>query len=285
MKQTLLLLIFTATLGFSQTTVDDLQFKTKYYEATDKWVAFPKTENDSTYSYGFIYLDKQAGFTLNYEARFSITEKGLKSTPKDSTIGSMKVRLTPKTSLVAVLNKNQITELNLPETPDWLSIYKKDSNKVSYLKSIGYHYNHVGACKLALVPLKKAYKIEPHYKGLEFELAYAYNALSRFNEAITILDKAIENNPKDFYFYRELGYSYKNINKIDKAETTYKNGIKISDNDFEKSEMAVNMAQTYFQLKNKKKFNEWAKLTRKYAKPDSQYAQYIDMFEKQWDKK
>ncbi len=285
MRLILLLSIFISTFGFSQTTLDDLKFDTKYYEATDKWVAFPKTEKDSTYSYGFIYLDMQAGFTLNYEAHFSITEKGLESTPRDSTIGSMKVRLTPKTSLVTVLNKKQITELNLPETPDWLSIYKKGSNKVSYLKSIGYHYNHVGACELALIPLNKAYKLEPHYKGLEFELAYAYNALKQFNRAITILDKAIENNPKDFYFYRELGYSHKNINEIDKAEATYKKGIKISDNDFEKSEMAVNMAQVYFQLKNKKKFNEWAKLTRKYSKPNSQYTQYIDMFEKQWDKK
>jgi tetratricopeptide (TPR) repeat protein len=284
MRFSLLFLILASNLGFTQTKLEDLKFDTKYYNATDKWVAFPKKASDSTYLYGFIYLDPQAGFTLNYETNFFISEKGLKSTPRDSTIGFMKVRLTPKTSLVTVLNKKQMTELNLPEVPDWLSVYKEGANEINYLKSIGYHYNHVGACELALIPLEKAYSIEPHYEGLEFELAYAYNALKQFEKAITILDKAIKNNPNNFYFYRELGYSYKNINLIDKAEATYKKGIKISGNDFEKSEMAVNMAQSYFQLKNKKKFKQWAKLTRKYAEPNSQYVKYIELFEKQWDK-
>ena len=62
-------------------------------------------------------------------------------------------------------------------------------------------------------------------------------------------------------------------------------GIKISDNDFEKSEMAVNMAQSYFELRNRKKFNEWANLTRKYGEKGSQYVQYIEHFEQKWDEK
>lgn len=49
--------------------------------------------------------------------------------------------------------------------------------------------------------------------------------------------------------------------------------------------MAINMAQTYFHLKNRKKFDEWAKLTKKYSKKNSQYSKYIDMFEKEWDNK
>ena len=109
--------------------------------------------------------------------------------------------------------------------------------------------------------------------------------MGQFEKAIPVLEKAIKNNPKNYYFYRELGYSYLGLNNIDEAEKTYRKGIKMSDNDFEKSEMSVNMAQAYFKLKNKKKFNEWAELTRKYAKENSQYVQYIDHFEKNWNKK
>jgi tetratricopeptide (TPR) repeat protein len=114
-------------------------------------------------------------------------------------------------------------------------------------------------------------------------LAYAYNHLKQYDKAITLLEKAISNNPKNYYFFRELGFAYVRQNKIPLAERTYLKGIKMSDNDFEKSEMALNMAQGYFKVKNRKKFDEWAKLTRQYAKPNSQYTQYIDLFEKEWD--
>ena len=197
----------------------------------------------------------------------------------------MKYRLEPNTSLVSVLTENQISALNLPKEPEWLSIYKEGSDKVDYLKQEGYHYNHVGACEQALKPLLKAYEIEPHFNGLEFELAYAYNHLGQFEKAIPILEKAIENNPKNYYFFRELGYSYLGLNKIDEAEKTYRKGIKMSDNDFEKSEMSVNMAQAYFKLKNRKKFDEWAELTRKYSTKDKRYLQYIEQFEQNWNKK
>ncbi len=75
------------------------------------------------------------------------------------------------------------------------------------------------------------------------------------------------------------------MNRIEKAEKTYRKGIKMSNNNFEKSEMAINMAQSYFELRNKEKFDEWAKLTKKYAKKGSRYAQFIDLFEQKWNEK
>lgn len=285
MRITILLLVLFSNFGFSQNNQASLNFNTKYFNAVDKWVVFPKKDTDSTFAYGFIYLDNHAGFTFDYKNRLSIDGKRFVNIEKDSTVGFMKYRLAPNTSLVSVLNEKQISDLNLPEYPEWLSTYKDSSNYVGYLKNEGYHYNHVGASNLALKPLLKAYEIQPHFEGLEFELSYAYNALGKFKQAIVILDKAIKNNPKNFYFYRELGFSYKNLNRILEAEKTYKKGIKISNNDFEKSEMAVNMAQSYFELRNKEKFDEWAKLTRKFAKKGSRYANIIDLFEKKWDEK
>lgn len=285
MRITILALILISNIGFTQNNLTELKFDTKYFNAVDKWVAFPKKDTDSTYAYGFIYLDNQAGFTFNYETIFQIKEQKLLNIKRDSTIGFMKYRLEPNTSLVSVLTDYQISALNLPKQPEWLSTYKRNSEEVDYLKNEGYHYNHVGACEQALKPLLKAYEIEPHLKGLEFELAYAYNHLRQYENAIPIIERAIENDPKNFYFYRELGFSYANLNKIKDAERIYRKGIKMSDNDFEKSEMAVNMAQAYFKLKNKKKFDEWAELTRKYSKANSQYVKYIEHFEQNWNQK
>lgn len=282
----LILILLISCQFYAQQTNEKLKFTTRYFDAVEKWVAFQKRDSDSTYAYGFLYIDTEAGFTLDYKSDFSLKNGKLtdpnSGKPKEN---FMKVRLQNNTANVYILTDEDRSDLSLPKEPEWFKFYKAtDSTKVAHLTKLGYHYNHVGASHNALQPLNEAYAMDPHYGNLEFELAYAYNALKRYNEAITVLMKAIEHNASNFYFYRELGYSYHNTNRIDEAEATYIKGIEISDNDFEKSEMAVNMAQAYFKRKNRKKFDEWAKITRKYAKEGSQYAKYITQFEDNWDK-
>ena len=272
------LFLLIPNIGFSQTDTTELKFDTKYYDAVDKWIAFPKNEADTTFTLGFIYLDEQAGFTFDYHSHFIETENGLKILPRKFK-ASLKSRLSTNTINVAVLSEKQVSELELPNVPEWLAIYKEGSDKVGYLKNIGFHYNAVGASNLALEPLNKAYQIEPHFKGLEFELSYAYNALGQFDKAIPILESAIENDKQNFLFYRELGFSYKSLEQIEKAESIYRDGMKLTKDKAQKSEMAINMAQSYFQIKDKAKFKEWAKLTRKYSEKGSEFEQFIDSWE------
>ena len=267
-----------SSIGFSQTDTSELKFNTKYYDAVDKWIAFPKKEADTTFTLGFIYLDEQAGFTFDYHSRFLETENGLKILPRELEAG-LKSRLSRNTANVAVLSEQQVTELELPKVPDWLAVYKEGSDKVGYLKNIGFHYNAVGASNLAIEPLKKAYEIKPHFNGLEFELAYAYNALGQYEKAIPVLESAIENDKENFLFYRELGFSYKNLEQIEKAENVYREGIKLAKDKAQRGEMAVNMAQSYFKLNDKEKFKEWAKLTRKYSEKGSRFEKFIDSWE------
>lgn len=197
---------------------------------------------------------------------------------------SIKSRLSPNTANVHILSENEVKQLNLPNQPDWLKFYKTNDNTVSYYKNIGYHYNAVGASQNAIEPLLKGYKIEPHYEGLEFELSYAYNATKNHEKAIEILNNAIENDPENFWFLRELGFAYKNLGNFEKAEETYNKGIAISNDKNQKAEMAINMAQSYFQLKNKQKFEEWANITKQYTEKGSQFDQYIEYWRENWDK-
>jgi len=254
-----------SSIAFAQSDTTELKFNTKYYNAVDRWIAFPKKEADTTFTLGFIYLDEQAGFTFDYHSRFLETDNGLKILPREFEAG-LKSRLSRNTINVAVLSEKQVSELELPNVPEWLEVYKEDSDKVRYLKNIGFHYNAVGASNLALEPLTKAFEIEPHFNGLEFELAYAYNALGQFDKAIPVLESAIENDNENFLFYRELGFSYKNLEQIEKSEKIYRQGIELTKDKAQKGEMAVNMAQSYFQLKDKAKFREWAKLTENIQK-------------------
>ena len=265
---------------------NELKFETNFYDAVNKWVVLPKKSTDTTYTYGFIYMDISAGITFHLGGSFFI-DKNNKYIGEAQPAYQMIIKRLDNPNIVkmSILGDDKVKELNLTKEPDWLSSYKFSEDSVENLKQLGYHFNHVGACEKALLYLNKGYQKEPHHKGLEFETAYAHNHLGQYDKSIPILEKALKNDSKNYSFYRELGYAYSKLNKLDMAEKTYKKGISLSDSNFEKSEMAVNMAQGYFLIKNKAKFDEWAKITKTYAEKGSQYAQYIDFFEKEWNSK
>lgn len=282
-----LITLFVTTIGSSQnnTSTNQLKFETIYYDAIYKWVAFPKAETDSTYVYGYIYLDMQAGLTFNHEGTFHVDKTGkLVSSKKDSN-SMIKMRLGNTTKNVAVLSSVQIKELGVLPIPDWLKNYKKPIDDAESLTRTGYHLNAVGGSKKALEFLLKAYKKSPHHKGLEFELGFAYNALGQYEKAIEILNKATTHDPKNALLYKEFGYAYLNLHKLPEAEAIYKRGVEIATDKELGCEMAINMANYYFIQKSKDKFNEWANLVKQNASPNSQYIKYIEYFEKEWESK
>ena len=281
MKKLLLISLLVSNFCFGQN--QRLEFTDKFYDAVDKWVAFDSMAMDSTYIVGFIYIDTQAGFTFNYESTFTITSEGFKITPKN-TESMIKHRLGGNTADVAILSGEIVRQLELPQEPDWLKYYKPVKDDNAYFVRIGLHFNAVGASHKALEPLLKIYAQEPHFEGLEFELAYAYNATKQFGKAIDILSNAIENDPKNFWFYRELGFSHIQQNEPDNAEKAYLQGMELATDKFQKSEMALNMASYYYTHKNRTQFEKWAKLTKSYADTNSQYYQYINYFEENWGK-
>jgi len=285
MKKITLLLLFTAYVCFSQTKTETLQFNTEYYDAVDKWVAFPSNENDSLYYYGYIYIDETAGFTYNMGNSFKITKKGNYVGERPSETNRQMLRIPPKWRKVSILPKDKIKEMGLEERPKFFEGYYTNVGTIDYQKNIGYFYNHVGASHQALKPLEKAYQKKPHHKGLEFELAFAYNALKQYEKAIPILEKALAHDPKDILFYKELGYAYRLSGEKEKAEKTYLKAFEISTNKALNAEMALNMALTYFELKDKKNFEKWAKTTKKYAKENDKFSQYIDYLKSNWQEK
>jgi len=261
-------------------TKTELSFTTEFYDAVNKWVAF--RGDDSVHLAGFIYIDTQAGFTFQFETEIIVTEKGLKKLSDESKLADnvIKLRLGRNAADVAVLSDKDIEQLGWPKIPDWLKYYKPENEEESsYLVGIGSAYNHIGASHKAIEPLMKVYNKDPHFEEVEFELAYAYNALRNFDKSIEVSKKAIANDSTDYLLYKELGFSLINQNKLEEAEKVYLKGIEMSKSKEMQAEMAHNMAYGYFRAKNKPKFDEWAKLTKKYADEDSRFLQNIKHFE------
>ncbi|CAM4001134.1 lipopolysaccharide assembly protein LapB [Flavobacterium antarcticum] len=263
-----------------------LNFDKRNVQCEDKWITY-QMDKDSTYTFGFIYVDSQAGLTLNYEGKFKIDNDGnfirLESTT-DNEIGFMKVRLQPNRTAIAEIPDSKFNELKIEKTPDWLASYKTDENSVERLYRWGYLYNGWSECEKALTFLEKADIIDSNFKGLQTELAFSYNALGKYNKAEASLKKAIKNDPSDCYTLKELAYTYTKLLNLEKVSETYKLLKEICKTNEFIQETAYNLAYEYFKIKDKAKFKDWKTEAEKWSTSENQYTKNLNAMETELNK-
>lgn len=260
----------------------NLKFDKRFVESEDKWVAFQK-DKDSSYLYGFIYIDAQAGLTLNYEGTFKISNAGIYIPTKlDST--NMKVRLEPNDVRVAFIPEYKFEELQIKAIPDWLKYYKTDTASVSRLFKWGYMYNGWGLCAKALTYLERASQIEPKFKGLEVEMAFSYNCLTQFDKAILVLQSALQTNPTDAYINKELIYAEVKSGQMDKASESCKKALVVCSDKSYNAENCYNLLHTYYLNKDKVNFQKWLNETKKWTAKNEKFVNSIKMMEDELEK-
>jgi tetratricopeptide (TPR) repeat protein len=271
MRYLLFFVILFATKLNAQTT---LNFDKRFVQSEDKWVAF-KPDKDSTYAYGFIYIDAQAGLTLNYEGTFKILPTG-EFVPKKLDSTNMKVRLQPNSVLVAFIPDTKFQELKISPVPEWLKYYKTDTSSVERLYRWGYMYNGWDECAKALTYLERAEKINPKYKGLAVELSFSYNCLKQYGKAEAILEEEIKTNPTDAYVNKEYIYTLTKNNKIDNAVNQFENSLKsLNDNQYN-AENCYNILQYYYNQKDKGNFNKWYKVFQDQPNENKMMTKYAE---------
>lgn len=284
MKQLFTLLFFALISSLQAQNV--LKFDKRNVQCEDKWVAY-QMDKDSTYTFGFIYIDAQAGLTLNYEGDFKIDKTGkFNRIKKDSIreVGFMKVRLQPNNTAIAEIPESKFTELKIEKTPKWLANYKTDENSIDHLYRWGFMYNGWNECEKALTYLEKADKIDPNFKGLQTELAFSYNALKKYESAEICLLKAIKISPNDCYTYKELAYSYNNQGKTADVIKTYFTMVKTCKEENYIQETAYNLAFKYYETKDKINFKKWKMEAEKWSKTENQFTKYLKLMETELNK-
>lgn len=255
MKNYLILILFASIFSYGQ---NSLVFDKKIVQSEDKWVAFP-ADSLGSYNFGFIYIDSQAGLTLDYEGSFVIDKNGKFNLQKKEIEGSMKYRLEPNKVNIAFIPNDKLSDLGVKEIPDWLKFYKEDENTTERQYKLGYMYNAWGECEKALEFLNKAYILDRKYNGLRTELAYSYNCLGNYKKAIEYIMESIQEEPVTSYLIKELIYSQAKNGDLSDAENTFNLfDTKISDKTY-KSENAYNILQGYYLKKDIFNFNRWLK--------------------------
>ena len=256
-----------------------LKFDKRFVESEDKWVAF-QMDKDSSYAYGFIYIDGLAGLTLNYEGNFKISQTGT-YIPKKLDSANVKVRLQPNRVRVAFIPSDKFGELKISAIPEWLKYYKTDTASVERLYRWGFMYNGWDECAKALTYLEKAQKINPQFKGLSVELAFSYNCLGEFDKAILVLQNALETNPIDAYINKELIYAQIKSGQLDKASESCKKAIKICTDKAYNGENCYNLLHSYFEVKDKTNFNLWLAETKKWTASNAKLTGSIKSMEEE----
>ena len=256
-----------------------MTFNKRFIDAEDKWVLLPMDKSDTSFSYGFIYMDAQAGLTMQAGGTFKIKNGNIvRSGIFDSM--SVKTRLQPNDVQVAILTKSFREKLNLPEVPDWLHFYKEYKEDMATLVNLGYIYNEYEAPEKALIYLEKAYKQDPHYDRLEFEMAFAYNVTKQYDKAKTVIEAGLRHDPSACLLYKELSYAYIQTNDLAGGEIVFNNANKNCNDKGLNAETAFNLASHYHQNKNNEKAAEWVKITKQNAEPNSYIMQEVLKMEK-----
>ncbi len=232
-----------------------LNFNKRNVECEDKWIAY-QMDKDSLYTYGFIYIDQQAGLTFNYEGEFKINKSGTFTTSRIIDVG-LKSRLQPNQILIAIIPEEIFKELHISKIPDWLKYYKDNENAIENLYKKGYNYNGWSECGKALEYLELAYIKNSNYKGLKVELAYSYNCLKQYEKAIQILKEALLSEPNDSYINKELIFAQTKLNQIEIAETSFRIALKQRNSINYNAENAFQILQGYFINKNEINFQRF----------------------------
>lgn len=267
-------LLSIAFVAFTQLHAQSLlKFDKRFVQSEDKWVAF-QPNKDNSLVYGFIYIDAQAGLTLNYEGEFKITPTGEFIPEKLDSVG-LKIRLQNNNVLVAFIPESKFAELKIPAVPDWLQIYKGDTNSVARLYQWGFRYNGWDECAKALTYLERAEKIDPHYEGLAVELAYSYNCLKQFDKAEAILADEIKSNPTA-YVNKEYIFTLANSDQVEKAIQQFEQSQKtLTDKQYD-AENCYNILQCFYHRKDKTNFNKWYDILMKQPGLDKQMTQWAN---------
>ncbi len=250
-------------------------------DCENRWVALYHKPEDSDYTYGFVYIDPQAGFTLHYVGRFTIDNDGnyhVAPNPLPPDKLSLKIRL-DQNGIAALLPARGLKQLQLPEKPDWLKYYEDHADPITHQVNWGFFYNGIGDSRRAVDFLEAAYREKPDAPRVVFELAYAYNALQRPEDAIRVSKDEFRKNPKNELLCREIAFAYLHAKSYQDAVEQYQSCIVLCDDSesgrAEKSELAMNLSAAFERLGDTQNQGAWLEKAKTWAPKGSPVYRYF----------
>lgn len=246
-----------------------LTFDKRYIESTNHWTSL-YTNQDSTYRYGYIYMDPKLGLAVHSEGTYKVKDNVF--VPTKTPAGALQnIHLEYSNTRVAWIPESRFDELQIKARPRWLDSMKIDSTSPAYLQKWAFTYNEWHENAKALIYLDRIKKIAPDFPGLDYEYAFYYEATHQYDKAEALLRQSLAARPTDFGLYKALIHEEVFSNQMDKAEQNYQAALPYCTTE-QKAELSYNICLIYYNQKNKPKFAQWAAEAKKWVTPGSQQA-------------
>ncbi len=268
-KIALLIVVFSLITTHSKSQGKEiLKFDRRFVHCIHKWIAYGYDKTNNSFAYGYVYPNSSQSISLRMMGTITLDSNGrfIPNNKFDSLGGSLVYRLSPEQNrkIVGLIPKERLKEIGVEEFPFEYKLYKDDTVSITGLYNRGFLLNAWEECKDALNYLEKANKINPKFEGLAVELAFSYNCLEQYDKAAEILKDALKATPDNCYYFKELVYSLKNSNKLKEAEEFAVKGISNCKDNLMRAEMAYNIAQFYYKIKDKSNLKKWLDEAKKY---------------------
>ena len=260
----------------------NLRYNVHMSDCENHWVALYRQPDDRDYTYGFVYIDPQAGFTLQYVGHFTIADnnnfqEAPNPLPPDNL--NLKIRLEGHNGIAALLPTRALEQLRLPAKPDWLAFYEDKADAVTHQVKWGFFYNDIGDSQRAIRYLEPAYRQNPNAPRVAFELTYAYNAVGQPSDAIRVSKDEFARNPKDELLCREIAFAYLHLKSYKEAAGQYQVCIALLPDSestrAEKSELSMNLSAAYGYLGDAANRDVWLQKARDWAPKGSPVYNYF----------
>ncbi|MBS7787560.1 hypothetical protein KIH23_09655 [Flavobacterium sp. CYK-55] len=234
-------------------------FDTDYFNAVNHWVVLPQNLPSETFLLGYVYPDPHQGFTFVFEDELKLSPR--KNWQRINTDNNAIIRfvLDLKSPKLHLLNAQTIKKFKLPIAPAWIELMSYDSESWiesarKFMKKRQYHE--------AIHGFESAFKQNRAIPNLAFELALAFNSAEQYPKCIAHLMRYLPLESTDYRLYRELGFALVQLHQAEEAEKIYEQGLQVCQKSEEKREMALDMAQTFYRLRDQQRFEKWAKILR-----------------------
>ncbi|MDR2147359.1 MAG: tetratricopeptide repeat protein [Tannerella sp.] len=288
----LFFLLFTAKLQAADTlmvlskhfTDSMMVFNKHFTDCMNQWVALPP--QDTTFIFGFVYLDPSAGLTLDLAGTFSLKNNTFSVEKFETATYKYRLDQTPPQVLVAAISEGMYKKLDIEKFPGWLEDYKIDENSLQYLFIRGYTYNAWDECVKAIPFLERAFKMDAGYvasNGLKLstELAFSYNCTGDYDNAISVLQTALENDANDAYIYKEIIFAQTHSNRIEDAIKTCQSAKDNCKDTTWNGENVFNILRAFYEKKDRNNFDKWLETAKKSNENNETYLSYIKQMEEE----
>ncbi len=273
MKTFLLLFLFTCC-GLSA-QMQPLTFDSRLLDCEDRYILLEK-DTSSSHSCMFVYLDRTAGFTMQFVINVDLSASGVASVatgPLDSLNGVVKIRIQGGMARnVALLPDAVVDQLGLPREPEWLAIYRYD-DATADAAARGFAYNAKGLSAKALSILQPLYTETVKDSLFLFEFVFALNALGRKDSALLISERAVALFPEALNHLKEYAFALMQSGQLDDAVELYKRGIDLCDDSYRQKEIAtefcVNIASIRRYQGDIPSFKKWIDRAKETVPPNS----------------